>query len=73
MAVVVTTTALVLLRSYIFVRYGPAFFDSDQAVVGLMAKHLSDFQRFPLFYYSLNYILGVEAWIMVPFFWLAGP
>jgi hypothetical protein len=39
-AVVVTTIVLVLLRSYIFLKYGQAFFDSDQAVVGLMTKHL---------------------------------
>jgi hypothetical protein len=72
-AVVVTTTALVLLRSYIFVRYGPAFFDSDQAVVGLMAKHLSEGRGFPLFFYGQNYMLGVEAWLAVPFFWIGGP
>jgi hypothetical protein len=72
-AVVVTTTALVLLRSYIFVRYGPAFFDSDQAVVGLMAKHLSEGRGFPLFFYGQNYMLGVEAWLAAPFFWIGGP
>ena len=73
MAVVVTTTALVLLRSYIFVRYGPAFFDSDQAVVGLMAKHLSEGRGFPLFFYGQNYMLGVESWLAVPCFWIGGP
>lgn len=72
-AVVVTTIALVLLRSYIFVRYGPAFFDSDQAVVGLMAKHLSEGRGFPLFFYGQNYMLGVESWLAVPFFWIGGP
>src|SRR5579863_7038256 len=72
-AVVLATAALVLLRSYIFVRYGPAFFDSDQAIVGLMAKHLSEGRGFPLFYYGQNYMLGVESWVAVPFFWLGGP
>jgi hypothetical protein len=72
-AVVATTIALVLLRSYIFIRYGPAFFDSDQAVVGLMAKHLSEGRGFPLFFYGQNYMLGVEAWVAVPFFWIGGP
>ena len=73
LAVIVTAVALVLLRSIVPTVYEGFYFDSDQAIVGLMAKHLSEFERFPLFYYGLNYILGVEAWIIAPFFWLARP
>src|SRR5438552_15488896 len=62
--------ALVVVRSFVATYYEGFYFDSDQAIVGLMARHLSRFQRFPLFYYSLNYILGVQAWIIAPFFWL---
>jgi hypothetical protein len=69
----VATVVLVLLRTYIFLRYGPAFFDSDQAVVGLMAKHLSEGRGFPLFFYGQNYLLGVEAWMAAPLFVLGGP
>jgi len=47
--------------------------DSDQAIVGLMAKHLSEFTAFPLFFYGQHYMLGVQAWIAAPFFWLGGP
>ena len=65
--------ALVLLRAVVPTVYEGFFFDSDQAIIGLMAKHLSELVRFPLFYDGLNYILGVEAWIVAPFFWLAGP
>ena len=36
-------------------------FDSDQAVVGLMAKRLSEFRSFPLFFYGQNYMLAVQA------------
>jgi hypothetical protein len=61
---------LVLLRSFVATYYEGFFFNSDQAIVGLMARHLSRLQTFPLFYYSLNYILGVQAWIIAPFFWL---
>ena len=61
---------LVLLRSFVATYYEGFYFDSDQAIVCLMARHLSRFQTFPLFYYGLNYILGVEAWIIAPFFWL---
>ena len=49
------------------------YFDSDQAVMGLMAKHLSEGRTFPLFYYGQNYLLGVQAWVAVPFFWIGGP
>jgi hypothetical protein len=62
--------ALVLLRSFVATYYEGFYFDSDQAIVGLMARHLSRGQGFPLFYYSLNYILGVQAWIVAPFFML---
>src|SRR6266404_6054905 len=62
--------ALVVLRSFVATYYEGFYFDSDQAIVGLMARHLSRFQTFPLFYYSLNYMLGVQAWIIAPFFWL---
>ena len=61
---------LVLLRSFVPAYYEGYFFDSDQAIVGLMARHLSRLQTFPLFYYGLNYMLGVESWIIAPFFWL---
>src|SRR5712692_1004861 len=62
--------ALVLLRSFVATYYEGFYFDSDQAIVGLMARHLSRFQTFPLFYYGLNYMLGIQAWIIAPFFWL---
>src|SRR5438552_17942554 len=65
--------ALVVVRSFVATYYEGFFFDSDQAIVGLMARHLSRFQTFPLFYYGLNYILGIEAWIIAPFFWLGRP
>lgn len=65
--------ALVIARSLIYAIYEQAYFDSDQAIVGLMAKHLSEGRAFPLFFYGQAYMLGVEAWWMVPFFWIGGP
>jgi hypothetical protein len=65
--------ALVLLRSVVATVYEGFYFDSDQAIVGLMAKRASAFREFPLFYSGLNYILAVEAWIITPFFWVARP
>ena len=33
-----------------------SFFDSDQAIVGLMAKHLSELRAFPVFFYGQTYM-----------------
>jgi hypothetical protein len=65
--------ALVVLRSAVYLLHEHAYFDSDQAIVGLMAKHLAEGRAFPLFFYGQDYMLGVEAWWAVPFFWCFGP
>src|SRR6266699_5135203 len=67
------TALLVVVRAAVFVFKGYVDFNSDQAIVGLMAKHLSEFRTFPLFFYGQNYMLGVQSWIAAPFFWLARP
>ena len=64
---------LVLARSAAFLLWEHIDFDSDQAIVGLMAKHLSEFRTFPLFFYDQNYMLGVQSWLTAPFFWIARP
>src|SRR5437773_631278 len=71
----VTTLAalLVLLRAAVFVFRGYVDYDSDQAIMGLMAKHLSEFRTFPLFYYGQNYLLGTQSWVIAPLFWIARP
>ena len=69
----VLAAALVLIRSAAFLLYGYIDFDSDQAIAGLMAKHLSEFRTFPLFYYGQNYLLGVQSWVIAPLFWIARP
>ena len=65
--------AIVLLRTLVYLVFEQMAFDSDQAVVGLMAKHLMEGRAFPLFYYGQTYMLAVEAWAAVPFFAVAGP
>jgi hypothetical protein len=65
-------TALVLLRSAVFVFSPASHFDSDQAVTGLMAKHLSELRAFPVFWYGQTYMLGVEAWLAAPLLAIAG-
>ena len=70
--VIAVAVALVLLRSAAFVLF-EANFDSDQALIGLMAKHISEGRAFPLFTYGQDYNLAIEAWMAAPLFWLVGP
>ena len=59
-------------RSAVFVFRPESSFDADQAIVGLMAKHLSELRAFPVFLYGQTYMLGVEAWLAAPLFAVAG-
>jgi len=43
-----------------------SYFDSDQAITGLMAKHLAELRAFPLLFYGQHYMLAVEAWLSAP-------
>jgi Predicted membrane protein (DUF2079) len=63
----------IVARSAVFVLFEQSHFDSDQAIVGLMAKHLSEGRALPLFFYGQGYLLAVEAWLAAPLFWMAGP
>lgn len=70
--VVAVVAAVVILRSAVFVVWPQAHFDADQAITGLMAKHLAELRAFPVFYYGQTYMLGVEAWLAAPLFAAAG-
>jgi hypothetical protein len=48
-----------------------AFLDSDEAVVGLMARHILR-GEFPVFYWGQEYLGAVEAYLAAPFFALFG-
>ena len=61
--VLAAVAALVVWRSGVLVFWEQAQFDSDQAVIGLMAKHLSEGRAFPVFMYGQSYILGVQSWM----------
>ena len=64
--------AVILFRAAIFVFWERAHFDSDQAITGLMAKHLAEGRAFPVFYYGQSYMLAVESWLAAPLFLLFG-
>lgn len=67
-----TTAVAIVYRSFIFLYYGYSHFDSDQAIVGLMARHIAEGRSFPIFYYGQQYLLAVESWLAAPFFWVLG-
>src|SRR4051794_7097563 len=70
--IVMLLAAATIVRSLVFVCWPAAHFDSDQAVTGLMAKHLSELRAFPVFWYGQTYMLGVEAWLAAPIMAIAG-
>jgi hypothetical protein len=63
---------LVIFRSAVFVLRPEFAFDSDQAVWGLMAKHVAEGRAFPLFMYGQNYMLALEAWVTAVVFLVTG-
>ncbi len=72
MGVVAATTALIVLRSLLFLQYEQADFDADQAIVGLMARHLAEGRAWPLFFYGQLYMMAVQAWLAAPVFLVLG-
>lgn len=68
----VAAVLLILFRSAVFVFWPQSYFDSDQAVFGLMAKHLAEGRAFAMFMYGQNYMLAVEAWLAAPVFLVVG-
>ena len=69
---IAAAVAIVIVRSIVPMVYERFDFNSDQAIVGLMAKHLSELRTFPLFFYGQNYMLGVASWIGAPFILVGG-
>lgn len=46
--------------------------DSDEAIVGLMAKHIAEGEAFPTFYYGQHYMGSLEAICVAVLFWVFG-
>src|SRR5688572_6164350 len=65
--------ALVLARSAVFLLWEHAGFESDQAIFGLMAKHIAEGRAFPMFIYGDRYLMAVQAWLAAPLFLVFEP
>lgn len=70
---IIAAIALVLGRSFVFTWWEQAAFDSDQAIIGLMALHISQLRAFPVFMYGFNYLLAIEGYLAAPVFAIFGP
>lgn len=66
-------TALVGFRCLPYAVWGTMAFDSDQAVVGLMAKHIAELRALPVYQYGAPYLVITSAYLTAPFMWLFGP
>jgi hypothetical protein len=74
LALAMAAVALVITaRSLAFLAFEGLHFDADQAVQGLMAKHIAEGRAFPIFTYGQRYILALSAWLSAPLVWLLGP
>lgn len=58
---------VVLARCVPVLYWGDIHFEADQAVTGLMAKHVAEGRAFPVFQYAHSYVLTLEAWLGAPF------
>jgi hypothetical protein len=72
-AAILASAVLITFRSLVWLGWPQSYFDADQAVYGLMAKHISEARAFPLFMYGQNYTLAIDAWLAAPLFAIAGP
>lgn len=60
------------LRVGLILRGWPAL-DSDEAIIGLMARHIVDGSERPTFYYGQHYLGALDAYITAAFFRVLGP
>ncbi len=72
-----TLLASILILGALLFRMGLLFngwplFESDQSIIGLMARHIWLHGEHPLFFYGQDYMGPVEAYSAVPFFALFG-
>jgi hypothetical protein len=56
-----------------FMRAASFVIDADEAIVGLMAKHIVEGKEIPIFYYGQHYMGSLEALMVAGLFRLFGP
>lgn len=64
--------AAAAVRWFVLFREGGPVIDADEAIVGLMARHILEGRPWPLYYYGQNYLGALEAWCVAAAFALFG-
>lgn len=65
----ISVSALCLLSRGVFLLSSKFGIESDEAIVGLMAKHIAEDGVRPVFYYGQHYLGALEAYLVsIPFF-----
>ncbi len=62
----------IVLRVYMLRNNLGTTLDSDEAIVGLMAKHIVTGKDYPIFYYGQNYMGSLEAFLAAGIFAIGG-
>lgn len=73
MLALAAAAVLVIARSAVFLLWEQSSYDSDQAVFGLMAKHIVEGRALPMFIYGQDYMFALESWLAAPLFAFFGP
>lgn len=55
-----------------FLIAGGGVLDGDEAILGLMAKHIMEGRSFPIFFYGQPYMGSIESFLAAPIFYLFG-
>lgn len=64
--------SLIVLTRLAFILKGSLHFDSDQAIIGLMASDIAEGKSFPFYFWGQRYLMAVESWWVAPFFRMFG-
>ena len=71
-AAIAVLLGMVVVRGVPHLLFPEAFFDSDQAIIGIMAKDVVTGRAFPWTFYGQKYLLAIEAWVVAGSFALFG-
>ena len=60
LALIISLILIGLFVRLLFLSHGGATIDSDEAIVGLMARHIQEGREWPIFYYGQHYMGSLE-------------
>jgi hypothetical protein len=70
--VIILLIFTILVRFYVLWNYRWDSPNGDEAIAGLMAKHIAEGKNFPVFFYGQAYLGALEAYLTAPFYFIFG-